>query len=267
MVDSERKQSTIVELNNYALQSGYSALLQGVHLSLKAGESLGVVGPAGSGKSLLLKVISQAIWDKDLSGLESPIQSGECAIFGERFGQHRPSRSLIASIQRQIVLVSESSAWLPVSVAQNFEAVRIASGLSELPFEEFIENLPVSARNKAQLLSVSELLPSQVDQPLLQQCAILRALLPKPRLLMLDEAFTRMDPVLLKNTEEVLFTNGENLTLVLATNDLLQASRLTDSILFLLDGKVMERTPTTRFFTNPSTRQAESFVAGRDDSF
>lgn len=261
------EQQIIVELKDYALQSGYSALLQGVSLSLRAGESLGVVGPAGSGKSLLLKVISQSIWDKDLSGLESPVQTGECRILGESFSQQRPSRSVLAALQRQIVLVSESSAWLPASVAQNFEAVRIVSGLEEMPFEQFIETLPVSARNKAQLLSVSELLPAQVDQPLLQQCAILRALLLKPRLLMLDEAFTRMDPVLLKNTEEVLFSHGESLTLILATNDLLQASRLTDLILFLLDGKVMERTATTRFFTNPSTRQAESFVAGRDDSF
>ena len=260
-------QQVIVELKDYALQSGYSALLQGVDLLLNAGESLGVVGPAGSGKSLLLKVISQSIWDKDLSGLENPTQTGKCQIFGEGFGQHRPARSVLAALQRQIVLVSESSAWLPVSVAQNFEAVRIVSGLEEMPFEQFIETLTVSARNKAHLLSVSELLPSQVDQPLLQQCAILRALLLKPRLLMLDEAFTRMDPVLLKNTEEVLFNQVENLTLILATNDLQQASRLTDSILFLLDGKVMERTATTRFFTNPSTRQAESFVAGRDDSF
>ena len=260
-------QNVIVELKDYALQAGYSALLQGVRLQLSAGESLGVVGPAGSGKSLLLKVISQSIWEKDLSGLETPTQTGECRIFGESFGQKRPGRAVLAALQRQIVLVSESSAWLPVSVEQNFEAVRIVSGLEELPFEHFIETLPVSARNKAQLLSVSELLPSQVDQPLLQQCAILRALLLKPRLLMLDEAFTRMDPVLLKNTEEVLFSQGENLTLILATNDLQQASRLTDSILFLLDGKVMEHTATTRFFTNPSTRQAESFVAGRDDSF
>ena len=99
-------QQVIVELKDYALQSGYSALLQGVDLLLNAGESLGVVGPAGSGKSLLLKVISQSIWDKDLSGLENPTQTGKCQIFGEGFGQHRTARSVLAALQRQIVLVS-----------------------------------------------------------------------------------------------------------------------------------------------------------------
>lgn len=260
-------QTPVIELKDYALQSGFSALLQGIQLSVNPGESLGVVGPVGAGKSLLLKVISQSIWDKDLSGLDSPLQSGECKVFGESFSGRRPSSSSLLSIQRQMALVGESSAWLPVSVAQNFEAVRVVSGLGQMPFEDYVESLPLSHRNKAQLLSVSELLPNQVDQPLLQQLAILRALLRRPKLLMLDEAFIRMDPVLLKNTESVLFSQSESLTLILATNDLLQASRLTDKILFLLDGKVVECTPTTRFFTNPKTRQAESFIAGRDDSF
>lgn len=257
----------VIELKDYALQSGFSALLQGIHLVLKPGESLGVVGPAGSGKSLLLKVISQSIWDKDLSGLESPQQTGECRVLGEIFGSRRPAHSSLSAVQRQMALVGETSAWLPISIAQNFEAVRVVSGLEQIPFEDFVESLPISNRNKAQLLSVSELLPNHVDQPLLQQLAILRALLRKPQLLMLDEAFTRMDPVLLKNTEAVLFSQSESLTFILATNDLLQASRLTDTILFLLDGRVVECTPTTRFFTNPKTRQAESFIAGRDDSF
>jgi ABC-type phosphate transport system ATPase subunit len=257
----------VIELKNYALQSGYSALLQGIELSVEAGESLGVVGPAGSGKSLLLKVISQSVWDRNISGLENPIQSGECKIFGDTFTDKKPSSSTLVALQRQMALVSESSTWLPVSIAQNFEAVRVVSGLERLPFEDFVDSLPVSSRNKAQVLSVAELLASQVEQPILQQLAIIRALLRKPRLLMLDEAFIRMDPVLVKNTEAVLASQGESLTLISATNDLHQASRMTDKILFLLDGRVVECTPTARFFTNPKTRQAESFIAGRDDSF
>lgn len=260
-------QPTIIELKNYALQSGYSALLRGIELSVMAGESLGVVGPAGSGKSLLLKVISQSIWDRNISGLESPIQTGYCRIFGETFAEKKPSSSTLSALQRQMALVGDASAWLPVSIAQNFEAVRVVSGLERMPFEDFIDSLPVSNRNKAQLLSVAELLASQIDQPILQQLAIIRALLRKPRLLMLDEAFIRMDPVMVKNTEAILSAQSESLTLISATNDLLQASRLSDKILFLLDGRVIECTPTTRFFTNPKTRQAESFIAGRDDSF
>ncbi|MEN9809996.1 MAG: phosphate import ATP-binding protein PstB [Pseudomonadota bacterium] len=260
-------QPTIIELQNYALQSGYSALLQGIELSVTAGESLGVVGPAGSGKSLLLKVISQSIWDRNISGLESPIQTGHCRIFGETFAEKKPSSSTLSVLQRQMALVGDASAWLPVSIAQNFEAVRVVSGLERMPFEDFIDSLPISNRNKAQLLSVAELLASQIDQPILQQLAIIRALLRKPRLLMLDEAFIRMDPVMVKNTEAILLAQSESMTLISATNDLLQASRLSDKILFLLDGRVIECTPTTRFFTNPKTRQAESFIAGRDDSF
>ena len=257
----------VIELRNYALQSGYSALLQGIELSVEAGESLGVVGPAGSGKSLLLKVISQSIWDRNISSLESPIQSGECKIFGDTFTDKKPTSSALVALQRQMALVSDSSTWLPVSIAQNFEAVRVVSGLERLPFEEFVDSLPVSNRNKAQVLSVAELLANQVEQPILQQLAIIRALLRKPRLLMLDEAFIRMDPVLVKNTESILASQSESLTLISATNDLHQASRMTDKILFLLDGRVVECTPTARFFTNPKTRQAESFIAGRDDSF
>ena len=82
---------------------------------------------------------------------------------------------------------------------------------------------------------------------------------------MLDDAFLRMDPVMLKQTENLVLNMSEKTTLVWATNDLYQASRVTDWTLFMRHGTIVEYTQTAQFFTTPSTQEAENFIAGRDD--
>lgn len=248
----------------YSLISGFVSPLREVSFALKAGESMAIVGPAGSGKSMLLAVMSQIVWETAYDPV-SITQRGHAAILGEAVTPGRPSPCVLEKLQARISLVSEQTSWLPLSVAENFElSQRLLGRPDPVPFHDLIEGLPLSSRNKAMMLALAELLPPQIEPPLLQELAIIRALLRKPALLLLDEPFVRMDPVLQRQTENLVLEAAEESTLVWATNDLHQASRVTDVTLLMLHGGVMEFTPTPQFFTNPRTEEAERFIAGRD---
>ena len=253
-----------VEFEHYGLTSGFTTPLHDVSFRVRPGESLGLIGPAGSGKTMLLHVISQIIWDSayEPDGIQ---QTGKCQILGYQVTPRRPTLPTLEILQSKTAMVGENSAWLPLSIAENFEMSQIIAGKEVVPYLDLLESMPLSNRHRAQMSALAELLPNQVEPPLLQHLAILRALWKKPALLLLDEPFVRLDPVLLKQTESLILSMADQTALVWATNDLYQASRVTDVTLFILHGRVMECTPTPQFFTNPATREAENFIAGRDD--
>lgn len=253
-----------VEFESYSLTSGFTSPLQEVTFALRPGESMGIVGLAGSGKTMLLHVMSQMIWDAAYEP-ESIRQSGRCQILGYQVTPRKPTLPTLEVLQARTALVSETSAWLPLSIAENFEMAQAIQGRVPSPYTQLVESLPVSPRHRAKLLALAELLPGQIESPLLQHLAVVRALLKRPALLLLDEPMMRMDPVLVKITENLILTMADQATIVWATNDLYQASRVTDLTLFMRYGRVLECTPTPQFFTNPKTREAESFIAGRDD--
>ncbi|KAB8028561.1 ATP-binding cassette domain-containing protein [Fluviispira multicolorata] len=268
MLDNHLKiNEPAILFDRYSLSVGFISPIRELSFSIHEGQSVAIIGPAGSGKSMLLSIIAQFLWEIDDKFLLNSLkQSGNLQILGIPLGGEKPISNILKKIYTNVVLVSEKSAWLPVSIAENFALSQSLIGAeSILEFHELIDSLPISHHNKAQIDSLAELLPSQVEVPFLQQLAIIRALIRKPKILLLDDAFLRMDPVLLKQTENLILNMSEKSTLVWATNDLFQASRVTDWTLFMRHGTMVEYTRTAQFFTNPTTRDAENFIAGRDE--
>ncbi len=257
----------VISFENYSLSVGFISPIRDLTFTIHEGESVAIIGPAGSGKSMVLSVIAQFIWEMDNNLLLNSFkQSGGIKILGIPITGKKPHHEILKKISSQIALVSEKSAWLPVSIAENFTLSQNLAGIKDiLPFHQLIDTLPISHHNKALIDSLAELLPSQVELPFLQQLAIIRALLRKPKIFLLDDAFLRMDPVMLKQTEKLIINMSDKTTFVWATNDLYQASRVTDWTLFMRHGTIVEYTQTAQFFTNPSTQEAENFIAGRDD--
>ncbi len=264
---SNTLKASALEFSHFTLSTGYQSPLIDLSFEVQTGESIGIVGPSGSGKSTLLKVMSQSIWD-DSNHQNSVRLEGNCSILGFPVTPKKPTLPTLEILRSKTAFVGQNSTWLPVSIAENFALIQMLSGSENPePFENILESLPLSQRNRAQIFALAELMPTQIERPLLQQLAIIRALLRKPAFLLFDEPFLGMDPVLLRQTENLILNLAEKSTLIWATNDLHQASRVTDHILFMLHGRAIEYTSTPQFFTHPKSREAESFIAGRDDEF
>ena len=96
-----------------------------------------------------------------------------------------------------------------------------------------------------------------------QRLAIARAWALRPEIMFLDEPTSQLDPGATRQIEEMISAmKREGVTIVMATHDLGQASRLADRVLYLHKGEILEDTTAHRFFQKPMSQTAQAFIAG-----
>ena len=96
-----------------------------------------------------------------------------------------------------------------------------------------------------------------------QRLCIARALAVDPEVLLLDEPCSALDPVTTAKIEELMFQLKDSCTMVIVTHNMQQAARASDFTAFLLDGKLIERTVTSKLFTTPADPRTEAYITGR----
>jgi phosphate transport system ATP-binding protein len=96
-----------------------------------------------------------------------------------------------------------------------------------------------------------------------QRLCIARALAVDPEVLLLDEPCSALDPVNTAKIEELLFELKPTCTLVIVTHNMQQAARVSDSTAFMLNGELIEFSPTAHMFTTPSDPRTEAYITGR----
>ena len=217
--------------------------LDGITFQLRQGEALGVIGPSGSGKSTLLKAIDLLV----------PIQSGTITYFGAtriavqgaqievwRGAQIVSNRSIIfQEIRQQLGFVFQHlNLWEDVTVLENLT----------LAPKVVLKESAIQAKERAIELcdrfGLAERLQSRVWQlsgGQKQRVAIMRALMMRPRLLLLDEVTSALDPVLVVDVMEAIRSlRKEGIAFILVTHHVEFACSLCDRIMFLQDGKVVQ---------------------------
>jgi phosphate transport system ATP-binding protein len=96
-----------------------------------------------------------------------------------------------------------------------------------------------------------------------QRLCIARALAVEPEVLLFDEPASALDPISTQRVEELVLELGTQLTVVIVTHNLQQASRVADRTAFFLLGRLVEYAPTVSLFTSPHDAQTEAYVSGR----
>ena len=85
----------------------------------------------------------------------------------------------------------------------------------------------------------------------------------EPKILLLDEPASALDPVATQKIEELLYALKEELTIVIVTHNLQQAARVSDQTAFFYLGTLVEVGPTERIFTSPREERTEAYITGR----
>ncbi|MDD3899484.1 MAG: ATP-binding cassette domain-containing protein, partial [Syntrophomonadaceae bacterium] len=95
-----------------------------------------------------------------------------------------------------------------------------------------------------------------------QRLAMARVLAVEPRVLLLDEPCSSLDPASTSLIEELLMRLAEDLSIIIVTHNLFQARRIADETVFMLDGEVVEKAPTETIFTSPRHEKTRGFISG-----
>jgi tungstate transport system ATP-binding protein len=212
-------------------------------LEVRRGEVLALVGPSGSGKSTLLRL---------LNFLERPTEGRILYEGRPTDGERTP-----LELRRQVTTVFQQTALRKASVRSN---VAYGLRLRGLPVDGQVQGLLETvglgklAGAPARLLSGGEK----------QRVALARALIFRPRVLLLDEPTANLDPYNVGLIEQIVASENRDhgTTVVLVTHNVFQAHRLAHRTGLLLNGRLVELTETTAFFSCPVDPRTAAFVSG-----
>jgi tungstate transport system ATP-binding protein len=228
-----------LRLDSVVLTAGSRRIIDGVSLTVEAGTRTLIVGPNGAGKSVLLRLCH---------GLLAPT-SGTIAW-------HQPE--LPGEARRQ-AMVFQRPVLLRRSALANVEHALAIAGAPrserETQAREALGKVGLErlAARPARVLSGGEQ----------QRVALARAWALRPEVLFLDEPTANLDPGATHVIERVIGAmHAAGTKIVMVTHNLGQARRLADEIIFLHEGRVLERAPADKFFKRPASREAARFLEG-----
>lgn len=222
-----------------------------MNLSMSADDRLVIIGPSGSGKSSMLRV---------LMGLES-IQSGSIWFQGKRYieGACKQGKPLDAALHKQIGMVFQHYTLFPhLSVLSNLIlAPTKVHGLSKAEATDnaraYLARLGLESKLHAY--------PSQLSGGQKQRVAIARALMLEPRLMLFDEVTSALDPEMVIEVQNVMLQLAEQkMAMIIVTHDMHFARHIATRVVFCAGGKVIEQGSPAQLFTQPREARTREFL-------
>ncbi|HTK23036.1 MAG TPA: amino acid ABC transporter ATP-binding protein [Gaiella sp.] len=223
-------------------------VLKGVSLSVDSHEVVCLIGASGSGKSTLLRCIN---------GLET-IEDGEIRFEGDVVSG--PGVNFV-ELRRQIGLVFQSFNLFPhMSVLRNVTIAPVKiGGVSRAAAEERARVL----LRRVGLEEKADAYPDQLSGGQQQRVAIARAMAMEPKVLLLDEITSALDPELVNEVLLLVRDLAEQgMTMVIATHEMSFARDVANTICFLHDGQILEMGPPAQIFEAPREKRTQTFLRG-----
>ncbi|KTG30515.1 ABC transporter ATP-binding protein [Haloferax profundi] len=257
----ESRQLTRLAACNLSHGFGDGVVLEDISLAVEPGEILAIVGPSGTGKTTLLRLLA----------MFEPPDRGTVEVDGEDVWALSDDQRL--ALRRRIGMGFQTRSLFSASVSDNVAyGLRVRQSWGER-LRSAIENV-VGRRDPAP--SVERALETvgmadkmhrdarSLSAGEAQRVAIARALAPDPDVLLLDEPTSNLDP---RNTAAIESAMREarshGIAVALATHDMQQAQRVSDRTAVLLDGTCIESGPTDRIFENPADDRVRRFIEGK----
>lgn len=240
---------------------GTQKVLNGISMNIPHQQVTAIIGPSGCGKSTFLKAINR------IGELEGKVQvKGRVEFFGQDIYDQRIN---INRLRRQIGMVFQKPNPFSSSIYDNVAyGVRIFGRKRRSELDEIVESALQSAALWDEVknnLNRSALGLSGGQQ---QRLCIARALAVKPKVLLMDEPCSALDPISTMKIEQLIQTLHENLAVVIVTHNMQQASRVSDYTAFFntdesRQGRLIEFGATTQIFTGATNPDTRDYVEGR----
>ncbi|MCE0492766.1 amino acid ABC transporter ATP-binding protein [Vibrio salinus] len=248
-----------IEVRKLSKQFDGIEVLRDINLTVNKGEVVSILGSSGSGKSTLLRCMN---W------LEQP-DKGKIYIGDERIGvrdeDKKPmTNKQLAKIRERVGMVFQSfNLWPHVTVIEN-----VMMPLLKVKHMDKIsaEQIAVEQLDKVGMLEKRDVYPITLSGGQKQRVAIARSLAMSPDVLLFDEPTSALDPERVGEVLNVMKKLSlEGYTMVVVTHEMEFARAVSDQVVFLEKGKLIEKAPPEAFFNNPKSERVQQFLSSFND--
>ncbi len=237
----------MISVRNIVKNFGKVKALKGVSLEVGEGEKVVVIGPSGSGKSVLIRCINQ---------LEIP-DSGEIIVNGLNLSD---SRIKPRDLAKDVAMVFQSYNLYPHKTV--LENVTLAPIKVLKITKEQAEETGYAYLKRVGLEDKVDKYPDQLSGGQQQRVAIARALNMHPKIMLLDEPTSALDPEMVQEVLDVIRTLAEtNMTIVMVTHEMGLAREAADKVVFMENGLVIDQGSPTHIFDKTDNERIQNFLS------
>lgn len=239
--------SNLLELKGIRKSFGENLVLNNISLNFPQGSATVVIGASGSGKSTLMRCIN----------LLEELSDGQILLEGTDISEYGIN---LDSVRGKIGSVFQAFNLFPhLTVLEN---ITLAPRLVLKKSKEDAELQAMELLKRFGLADKAAAYPNLLSGGQQQRVAILRAIATEPKVLLLDEVTSALDPVLIAEVLSLISElKSDGITMVISTHEMGFAKRIADCVVFLSDGMVCESGTPQEIFTNPKSTELKAFLS------
>ena len=239
--------SKIIELKNVNKWFDKFQALKDVNLEVNQQEKIVICGPSGSGKSTLIRCINR---------LEEH-QDGQIIVDGKEISENTKD---IEKIRAEVGMVFQQFNLFPhLSILDNCTLAPI--WVKKMPKKQ-AEEVAMKNLERVQIADQAKKFPGQLSGGQQQRCALARALCMEPKIMLFDEPTSALDPEMIKEVLDVMVNLAkEGMTMIVVTHEMGFAKEVADSMIFMDEGRIVEKADTKEFFANPKSDRTKLFLS------
>lgn len=243
-----------IEIRDLRLAYGAKEVIHGISFDIYRNEILGVIGPAQSAKTSLLRCVNRTI-----EFTPNARMRGSVKVNGTEVKEQN-----VFELRRKIGMVAPLPVGLPITIYDNVAFAPRCSGINnKSELDGLVEKCLRQAALWDEVKDRLDSLGTKLSGGQQQRLTIARALSHQPEILCLDEFSIAIDPVTTMRIEDVLKELRSEMTIILVTNLTQQARRLANRTMFLWNGEIIEiDTNEVMFSEKPRDRRTYEYVAG-----
>ena len=222
-------------------------VLKDVNLFIKHGEVVVVCGPSGSGKSTLIRCINRL----------EPIQKGEIIVDGMALNDPKTN---LTKLRAEVGMVFQQFNLYPHKTA--LENIILAPIKVRKQSMEEAQKIGRDLMAKVGIPEKLHSYPAQISGGQQQRVAIARALAMQPKIMLFDEPTSALDPEMINEVLDVMINLArEGMTMIVVTHEMGFAKKVSNRIIFMDEGLIIEEGPPDTFFAHPKSERTKAFLS------
>ena len=246
-----------IEVRHLNVWYGRAQALYDINLTIKSLAVTAIIGPSGCGKSTFVRCLNRM--HEEIAGgrVEGEVLIDGVNIYARSIQPMYVRRHIGMVFQRPNPLPTRSI-WENVAIGPRINGMASGSSLQGI------------VENSLKQAALWEEVKDRLNEPAIvlsggqqQRLCIARALAMEPKILLMDEPCSALDPISTFQVEELIHELKTTYVIIIMTHNMQQAGRLADTTAFFLQGKLVEVSETTQFFAHPEKKETEEYITGR----